>query len=199
MVRAFLNNSVGALWPVVGLGAILCQLPLVARLDSVLGRALPFLGGSTAAAGAAGAMLVVGLSHPASTITHSPALRGGSQSAFGPTRTSPKGPALAPPNASPPPASLPAGLSPPPLLPAPTPAGTPLPTSSSPAHLPSPSPSGAVFPTPTPNLTPLPTPSPQPAPTAQPLPTPPPTPPAEEGPLGQLLRGVTGLLHSLGL
>jgi len=69
VVRAFLNVSVGELWPVVGLGALLCQLPLVARVAGFFGRALPGLGGSTAMAGAAGAILVAGISHPAQVTT----------------------------------------------------------------------------------------------------------------------------------
>lgn len=65
VVRAFLNVSVGELWQVVGLGAILCQLPLVARLLGMFSRPLPLLRGSTAAADAAGALLVAGLNPPA--------------------------------------------------------------------------------------------------------------------------------------
>lgn len=75
VIRAFLNVSVGELWPVVGLGAILCQVPLVSQAFGIFSRALPELGGSTAAAGAAGAILVAGISHPAEvrTVTKAPA------------------------------------------------------------------------------------------------------------------------------
>ena len=65
VVRAFLNVSVGELWPVVGLGAILCQLLLVSQAFGILSRALPGLSGSTAATGAVGAMLFAGIGHPA--------------------------------------------------------------------------------------------------------------------------------------
>ena len=66
VVRALLNVSVGELWPVVGLGAVLCQLPLVPRIVGLFSRSLPALGGSAVAAGAAGALLVAGIAHPAS-------------------------------------------------------------------------------------------------------------------------------------
>lgn len=79
VIRAFLNVSVGELWPVVGLGAILCQVPLVSQAFGVFSRALPGLGGSTAAAGAAGAILVVGISHPAEVRSPAPTSAGVSQ------------------------------------------------------------------------------------------------------------------------
>lgn len=64
VVRALLNVSVGELWPVVGIGSILCQVPLVSQVIGLLGSAMPSWSGSGAATAAAGALLVVGIQHP---------------------------------------------------------------------------------------------------------------------------------------
>ena len=72
VVRALLNVSVGELWPVVGIGSILCQLPLVSQVIGLLGRAMPAWSGSTAATAAAGALLVVGINHPTEVRTPAP-------------------------------------------------------------------------------------------------------------------------------
>jgi putative nucleotidyltransferase with HDIG domain len=198
VVRAFLNVSVGELWPVVGLGAVLCQLPLLTQAFGLASRLLPGLAASTATAGAAGALLVVGISHPGSAPAPSPqgtsqgTSQGASQSSSeGASQSAPlaqpatvKGPAATPPSRAPaapdsaaptPKPSPPAALTVPPKVPTPTPTAGPPPAPGSP--------------TPTPLPAPTPTPSPLPSPTPSPSPA----------PLTQLLTGLTGLLRSLGL
>jgi putative nucleotidyltransferase with HDIG domain len=136
VVRAFLNVSVGELWPVVGIGSILCQVPLVSQVIGLLGNALPAWSGSTAATAAAGALLVVGINHPTEVRTPAPAPPRASQ----PTRVS-KAPARSPVVARPDSSTSS------PIAPQPSP---------------SPTPSPVTLPEPTPTLTPPPVPIPTP-------------------------------------
>jgi hypothetical protein len=170
VVRAFLNVSVGELWPVVGIGSILCQLPLFSRLIGLLGNAMPAWGGSTAATAAAGALLVVGINHPTEFRTPAPSPPKASQ----PTRVSK-------PNANPPTVARPDSSDPSP--PTSQPHASPIPASQPDA---SPTPQPTASPTSSLATSPVPTPSPTPPPV--PLPT----------PLSQGLGGLTGLLHRLG-
>ncbi|HUY08714.1 MAG TPA: HD domain-containing phosphohydrolase [Candidatus Dormibacteraeota bacterium] len=173
VIRAFLNVSVGELWPVVGLGAILCQVPLVSQAFGIFSRALPGRGGSTAAAGAAGAILVAGISHPAEvrTLPRAPA------SVSQPTHSTP-------PNESSQPAQVP-------NLPVQAPAAA-LPGQSAQADA-SETASGPTVDVPTPTVPspPLPTPFTVPVPTPSPLQLPAPVP--------QLLSQIRSLLQRLGL
>lgn len=172
VVRAFLNVSVGELWPVVGIGSILCQLPLLSRLIGLLGNAVPAWGGSTAATAAAGALLVVGINHPTEFRTPAPSPPKASQ----PSRVSN-------PTNSPPAVVQPDSSNPSPPSSQPDDSRMPV---SQPEVSPTPSAQPSASPTPTthltlPALTPSPTPSPSPSPT----------------PLTQTQGGVTGLLHGL--
>ncbi|MGA8207613.1 MAG: HD domain-containing phosphohydrolase [Candidatus Dormiibacterota bacterium] len=136
VVRAFLNVSVGELWPVVGIGSILCQVPLVSRLVGLLGNAMPAWGGSTAATAAAGALLVVGINHPTEVRTPPPSPPRASQPSRG-LKTTVRSPVVARPDAS-----------------------DPSPTAPLPGATPTPSP--VTLPVPTPSLTPPPLPLPTP-------------------------------------
>jgi putative nucleotidyltransferase with HDIG domain len=136
VVRAFLNVSVGELWPVVGIGSILCQVPLVSRVIGLLGNALPAWGGSTAATAAAGALLVVGINHPTEVRTPPPSPPRASQPSRG-MKTTVRRPVVARPDAS-----------------------DPSPTAPHPGASPTPSP--VTLPVPTPSLTPPPLPLPTP-------------------------------------
>ncbi len=178
VVRAFLNVSVGELWPVVGLGAILCQVPLVSQAFGFFTRVLPGLGGPTAAAGAAGAILVVGLSHPAEIRTPAPSRASQPQPA---RHTSP------PRSYSPPNFPVLAPVSPAPAGGQPTSTAALL-GSSQPALQP---PEGAAPDAPSPETGHLPAPTPSPSSFPTPVQLPPPIP--------QILSQVTGLLRHLGL
>ncbi len=174
MVRAFLNVAVGDLWPVVGMGSLLCQLPLVARAVAALGRLLPGLGGSTAAAGAAGGLLLATFGHPADI------------------RPAPQRPA--------PTASAHRGLAPQPALdPDPTAPAASGQVISEPSRAPSLTPAAAPTATaaPTPTAAPPAPATPRPAPAAPPAP--PPTPAPLRAPAPQLLKQLGQLLERLGL
>ncbi|MHB8325411.1 MAG: HD-GYP domain-containing protein, partial [Candidatus Dormibacteria bacterium] len=60
IVRAFLNVSVGRLWRVLGVGALINQIPVLNELATTAARVAPSLGNTTALAGAAGALAVGG-------------------------------------------------------------------------------------------------------------------------------------------
>ena len=60
VVRAFLNVSVGRLWGVLGLGALVNQVPFLNTLVTTAARAAPSLGSTTAAAGAVSALAIGG-------------------------------------------------------------------------------------------------------------------------------------------
>jgi putative nucleotidyltransferase with HDIG domain len=136
VVRAFLNVSVGELWPVVGIGSILCQVPLFSQVIGLVGNALPTWSGSTAATAAAGALLVVGINHPTEVRTAAPAPPRASQPARV-AKPAVSSPAWAQPDSS-----------------------DPSPIGSQPS--PSPTPSPSTSPEPTPTLTPPPAPTPTP-------------------------------------
>lgn len=206
VVRAFLNVSVGELWPVVGLGAVLCQLPLVSQAFGLASRALPGLTASTATAGAAGALLVVGISHPVSTRTPTPSSQGSSRSYSQSRPVMAKGLAVeahpspragAPNTTAPSPKpSSPRAPAVPPRLPAPGPevgpSPSPPPATASPRPQPLiPNPLVVPVPTPNPLTLPFPTPNPLTLPFLRPGPPPPPQ--------RQILSQLTGLLHRLGL
>ncbi|MGH7666987.1 MAG: HD-GYP domain-containing protein [Candidatus Dormibacteria bacterium] len=180
VVRAFLNVSVGELWPVVGVGALLCQLPLVSQLVGYFGRLLPGLSGSTAAAGAAGALLVTGIGHPAEPRLPAPTPASASQ----PSRPSHGDnlPVKAPP--SPGPVTGASALT--------AAAPSPVPAPRAPQGTPAPTPQG----NPAPTLTPAPTPTPTPSDTPSPAPN---LVQQLVQPVRQVLTQVGSLLRSLGL
>jgi putative nucleotidyltransferase with HDIG domain len=172
VVRAFLNVSVGELWPVVGVGSILCQLPLISRVIGLVGNALPSWGGSTAATAAAGALLVVGINHPTEVRMTAPPPPRASQPSRAPKLTVRSPVVTRPESSNPSPSGPQSGASP-----------TPQPVTSNPS--PSGPQSGA-------SPTPQPVTSPDPTPTLNPPPVPLPT------PLAQDLDEVVGALHQLG-
>ncbi|MGH7611274.1 MAG: HD-GYP domain-containing protein [Candidatus Dormibacteria bacterium] len=138
VVRAFLNVSVGELWPVVGMGALLSQVPLLGDALGLFGRLVPGVGGPAAAAGAAGAMLFTGLGPPAQ-LPH-------------PQRPQSPGAAVPEPAAALPPGGAPVVSQPS----TPTPASAPTPRPAGPTAAPTaaPSPTPSPLPTPTPTPTP---------------------------------------------
>ncbi len=181
VVRAFLNVSVGELWPVVGVGAVISQIPLLGEGLGLFGRLLPGFGGSAAAAGAAGTLLFAGIGQPAH-LSH-------------PTVPSPKASQPQPPAAT---GSGPSEDLPVTSLPssAPSPHSAP-PASAPPASAPlasaTPPPQGSAAPSPGP------TPTPQSTPQPTPNPTPTPSPSGLLQPVTHALSQVLGLLRGLGL
>ncbi len=78
IVRAFLNVSVGRLWRVLGVGALINQIPVLNELATTAARVAPGLGNTTAVAGAAGALAVGGAG-----IVPGPVNRGAAQMTWG--------------------------------------------------------------------------------------------------------------------